>query len=147
MINGTLLGSDSQWTQRVTNHTLCLLSQILIEFSTYSLTCRMWTTFLFVWKPRDMQDLSSPTRNGTHALCSGSVEFLLLDHQKVPDVGYYYSKSKVENILFLSIKIVNQRDCRDQWYHKGLKDTWVLPHPYSICPSKRLTDLGDDNHQ
>ena len=49
MINGTSLGSDSQWTQRVTNHTLYLLSQILVEFSTYSLTCRMWTTFLFVW--------------------------------------------------------------------------------------------------
>ena len=60
-----------------------------------------------------MQDLRSPIRNGTHALCSGSVEFLLLDHLEVPDMGYYYSKSKVENILFPPIKIVNQRDCRD----------------------------------
>ena len=48
-----------------------------------------------------MQDLSSPTRNGTHALCSGSMEFLPLDHQQVPDVGYYYSKSKVKNTVSL----------------------------------------------
>ena len=31
-----------------------------------------------------MQDLSSPTRDGTHAPCSGSVESYLLDHKGAP---------------------------------------------------------------
>ena len=151
MINGTSLGSDSQWTQRVTNHTLCLLSQILVEFSTYSLTCRMWTTFLFVWLHHLTCRILVP-QPGMEPMpfAVGVWSFYRWTTSKSQMWAIIIVKAKWK-ILVPSIKIVNQsntqRDCRDQWYHKELKDTWVLPYPYSTCPSKRLTDLRDDNDQ
>ena len=36
---------------------------------------------------RGMQDLSSPTRDGTHAPCSGSID--LLDHQGSPGLFFF----------------------------------------------------------
>ena len=40
--------------------------------------------FFFLAKQCGIQDISSPRRAQTHALCSGSTKFYPLDHQGIP---------------------------------------------------------------
>ena len=47
------------------------------------------TTWLFSSPPCSMQDLSSPTRDQTHAPCNGSTESQSLDHQGSPQHGLF----------------------------------------------------------
>ena len=54
---------------------LIFFDQIIILF---------YFIYLFLAAPRGMWDLSSPTRDGTQAACSGSTESYLLDHQGSP---------------------------------------------------------------